>query len=236
MTGYFAVIDATWPAAATHHAGGFVLREGRGGGSRVSCASLAGPFAAADIAAAETAHRALGQPPRFMARPDEEALDAALAARGYMVHDPVVILAAPLDRLSTDVPPVTAFAHWPPLAIAREVWAATGIGPARQAIPERVAGPKAVILGRIRDRAAGAAFIATHERTAMLHALTVLPDYRRAGLARAMMAEAARWAIEAGAQELALVVTRANVAATALYRGLGFTEVGHYHYRREGQA
>ncbi|SOC13872.1 GNAT family N-acetyltransferase [Rhodobacter maris] len=236
MTDFFAVIDATWPPATTRRGGGFLVREGLGGGSRVSCASLETPFEAADIAAAEAAHRALGQEPKFMARPGEEALDAALAARGYELFDPVVIHAAPLSKLSTDVPPVTAFVHWPPLAITREVWAETGIGAERQAVMERVTGPKAAVLGRIRDRAAGAAFIALHERTAMLHALTVLPEYRRAGLARAIMAEAARWAAEAGAEDLSLVVTRANVPANALYQSLGMEVVSAYHYRREGRA
>ena len=28
------IIDATWPAAQIHHAGGFDIREGLGGGSR----------------------------------------------------------------------------------------------------------------------------------------------------------------------------------------------------------
>ncbi|MFD2175581.1 GNAT family N-acetyltransferase [Rhodobacter lacus] len=236
MTDFFAVIDATWPAAAQHRAGGFVVREGLGGGARVSCASLAGPFEAANIAAAEAAHHALGQMPKFMVRPEDRMLDAALDARGYEMFDPVVIYAAPLQRLSTNVPPVTAFAHWPPLAIVREVWAETGIGAERQAILERVTGPKIAILGRTSDRAAGAAFLALHEGTAMLHALTVLPAYRRTGLGRAIMAEAARWAIEAGAEELALVVTRANAPANALYRSLGLDAVSAYHYRRKACA
>ena len=229
----FEVIDATWPAASMRMAGGFKLREGLGGGSRVSSASLEVPFAQADITAAIAAHQALGQEPKFILRPGEGALDDALAAQGFEVFDPVVIHAAPLETLAAEVPPVTAFAHWPPLAIARDIWAEAGIGPARQAVADRVQGPKAVILGRMEDRAAGTAFIALHERTAMLHALTVLPAFRRKGLARAMMAEAARWAGAMGAARLALAVTQANGAAQALYLGLGMEPVLHYHYRRK---
>ena len=39
--------------------------------------------------------RAWGQRPLFLLRPGEEALDAALAARGYGSRDRIVILAAP---------------------------------------------------------------------------------------------------------------------------------------------
>lgn len=232
----FEVIDGTWPAASTRMAGGFAVREGLGGGSRVSCASLEAPFDAADLDAAIAAHRALGQEPKFIIRPGEEVLDAALEARGFTLFDPVVIYDAPLERLATEVPPVTAFAHWPPLAITREVWAESGIGTERQAVAERAPGPKAVILGRTSDRAAGAAFVAIHAGTAMLHALVVLPEFRRCGLARHIMAEAARWAKAEGAERLALVVTRRNEAANALYRNLGMEAACYYHYRREGHA
>ncbi|MFT3690459.1 GNAT family N-acetyltransferase [Paenirhodobacter sp.] len=229
----FDVLDATWPAAASHMAGGFRIREGRGGGSRVSSASLEVPFAEADIDSAAAAHRALGQPPKFIVRPGEEALDAALAVRGYEPFDPVTIYTAPLAALADNVPPVTAFAHWPPLAITREVWDSCGIGPSRQAVAERAPAPKVAILGRRQDRAAGAAFIAIHGGTAMLHGLVVLPAFQRMGLAAAIMAEATRWAKAEGAETLALVVTRANGPANALYTGMGMQPTSHYHYRRE---
>ena len=229
----FEVIDATWPAASVRQAGGVLIREGRGGGARVSAASLIGDLANADIDAAIAAQRDLGQEPKFMLRPGQEALDAALAERGFEAFDPVVILMADLAALPRDVPPVTAFAHWPPLAIAREIWAENGIGPARQAILDRASTPKAAVLGRSRDRAAGAAFVAIHDRIAMLHALVVAPEFRRQGLARAILAEACRWAAAEGATRLSLVVTRANTAALALYRDLGLTPVCAYHYRRE---
>ncbi len=231
----FAAIDATWPAASTRMAGGFCIREGLGGGSRVSSASLETDVAQADIAAAIAAQRTLRQEPKFMLRPGDAALDAALAAMGFELFDPVVIYAAPLAALVAEVPPVTAFAHWPPLAITREVWAQTGIGAERQAVAERATTPKAAILGRSSDRAAGAAFVARHGGIAMVHALGVLPGFRRQGLGRAMMAEACRWAQAEGAETLALVVTRANVAANALYLGMGMSAVSAYHYRREAR-
>jgi ribosomal protein S18 acetylase RimI-like enzyme len=40
-----------------------------------------------------------------------------------------------------------------------------------------------------------------------------------------------RWALENGARNVALAVTRANVAANELYEALGMNVVGSYHYR-----
>ena len=228
-----ALIDATWPAAQTVTAGGFRLRIGQGGGSRVSSATLDLPLDQADIDAAIACHRAHHQTPLFMIRTPEDALDAALAARGFALQDPTVEYRAPLETLAGDIPPVTAFAHWPPLAIATDLWAENGIGPERQAIMARAAGPKTCILGRSQDRAAGVAFVAIHDRTAMLHALVIADRMRRQGLARHMLREASRWALAQGAHDLSLVVRTDNAPAVALYQALGMTRGRQYHYRIE---
>ena len=47
-----------------------------------------------------------------------------------------------------------------------------------------------------------------------------------------MMRQAALWAVEQGAQELAVLCTTANNAANGLYKSLGFSAKGHYHYRQ----
>lgn len=231
MTDPFAVIEATWPAAALHRAGPWLLREGRGGGKRVSAASAIGAWQDSDIATAEAAQADLGQDRLFMLRPDEAALDAALAARGYRIVDPVVILAAPVGTVAGPPPPMTTFPIWPPLAIMRDIWAEGGIGAQRLAVMDRARAPKTAILGRINDRAAGTAFVALHRRTAMLHALHVVPDQRRQGIAAQMMRAAACWAQDQGADEFSVVVTAANTGALALYASLGLAIVGHYHYR-----
>lgn len=226
---------AGWPPAATSSAGGFVIRDGAGGGSRVSAATPSGDTW--DILAAESAMRALNQPPLFQITPQDSALDTDLAARGYTLQDESTFLIAPTARIGAEPPkPVSAFAVWPPLAIQRDLWSEGGIGPARLAVMARAAQPKAAILGRIRDRAAGTGFVAIHDGIAFVHALHVLPEFRRLGLAHHMMRRAARWARAEGADWLALVVTRANAPAQALYRGMGMAETTHYHYRRAPSA
>ena len=232
MNAILSLLDATWPAAALSRTGAFAIREGQGGGSRVSAATVEGPFGPEDIMAAEAAQEALGQTGLFMVLGGQQALDDALAARGYRVKDPVVIYAAQTATLADPAPaPMSAFTIWPPLEIMRDLWAEGGIGPARVAVMDRAAGPKTAIMGRVKDRVAGVAFVSVVENRAMLHALHVAPGLRRQGSAVNIMRAAALWAQDRGATELFLAVTKANEAANALYASLGMQIVENYHYR-----
>lgn len=229
----YSVIDGTWPAASTSAVGAFVIREGQNGGSRVSAASTDHAVAIADISAAESAMQALNQPRLFQIRDGQSDLDDALAARGYEVIDPVNMWAAPVDAIATQFPPpVTAFAVWEPLAIQIDTWAKGDIGPGRIAVMNRAPGPKSALLGRLNDSPAGAAFVAIHDGTAMVHAVYVLPHQRKQGMARWFMRLAAFWARDNGARTLSAVCTQDNAAANALYSELGMTLVGQYHYRK----
>ncbi len=228
-----ALTGATWPPAAIRRVGPWAIRQGQGGGQRVSAANAAGGWTEADIPAAEEAMAALGQDLLFVIWDGDAALDAALAARGYRVNDPVVAYAAPSAALAEPAPPfLTTFPHWPPLGIATALWAEAGTGPARLAVMERAAGPKCAILGRTGDRAAGVAFVACHDTAAMLHALEVAPQLRRQGVAHNIMRAAAAWAQDHGATTLIVLVTQANAGARALYASLGMVVVGQYHYRK----
>lgn len=221
------VMEATWPPASRRNLGPFTLRDGAGGGKRVSAASLDGPFGGADLDTLEAAMDA----PLMLVRAGEDALDAALDARGWRVVDPVVAYAAPIASLTADLPGLTAFPHWPPLEIARSIWSEGGIGPARIAVMARAQGARTALLGRLDDRPAGVAFVACHGAEAMVHALEVKQSQRRKGLGRNLLHAAANWAAERGATRLSLVVTRQNAAARALYTRLGMQVVGEYHYR-----
>ena len=229
-----AVVDSTWPPAEMIEAAPFLLRRGGGGGKRVSSAStLRGAVTAAEIDAAEAAMRAMDQVPLFSIRPGDEALDAALESRGYEVVDPVwiyVMKTADMAALPKANERVSVPA-WEPLAMQREIWAAGGIGQARIAVMERVAGEKTSLIGRFDNAPGGTAFLALSGKVAMLHALEVLPEARGRGMGRAMMIDAARWALRHGADEISVVVTRENTGGNALYRALGMEQVGQYHYR-----
>jgi ribosomal protein S18 acetylase RimI-like enzyme len=228
------VVDGTWPAARYFDSGPFTLRLGHDGGQRVSAASANGPATAAEIGAAERSMRALDQARLFMITAQDGALDAALAARGYAVKDPVTMFACPVETLAVQgTKDLTAIRTEAPLEVMKEIWSAGGIGKGRLAVMSRAKGPKTYLLGRVDDRAAGAGFVALHGKTAMLHALEILPEHRRKGLGRAMTTAAAAWALENGAETFSLIAISANQAACGLYRQLGMQAVGHYHYRKK---
>lgn len=228
----FDAIDGTWPAARLLRAGPWLLRDGRGGGKRVSAATAIAPVRDDDITQAEAGMAELGQPPLFMLRDGDETLDAMLAARGYGIIDPVTVYACPVDRLcDLAIPRVTVFKIWEPLAIELEIWAQGGIGPDRVAVMQRVTGPRTSLLGRLNEKPAAAAFVAIHDGIAMVHAVEVLPHQRQQGMGRWIMRAAAFWARTNGAHTLSVMCTDANIGACRLYSSLGMPAVGHYHYR-----
>ncbi|MDH2326681.1 GNAT family N-acetyltransferase [Cereibacter sp. SYSU M97828] len=200
-----AAMEATWPPARRWREGPWTLRDGAGGGKRVSAATLEG---APDGSF----------PPLVMIRPGEEALDAALAH--YAAVDPTLIYTAPVAALAG----AGVDATWPPPPGALAIWAAGGIGPARVAVMERARGAALIVPG-------GAAFVAVDGDVAMIHAVEVAPESRRRGLGLGLLAGAAEWAGRQGARDLALAVTRANRPARALYERAGMVRAGHYHYR-----
>lgn len=227
------VVDGTWPAADFRREGPWMIREGQGGGQRVSAATAVDPVTEADIPRAEAAMQALGQPRLFMIRKGDEALDAALEARGYKVVDPVNLYVAPVADVATERPPrITTFTVWEPLAIQIDMWAEGGIGPGRIAVMHRARGPKTSLIGRLNDHPGGTGFVAIHDGIAMVHALEVLEHQRKQGMGRYFMREAAFWAQANGATHLAVVCTQGNAGANALYSSLGMTLVGQYHYRK----
>ncbi|WP_170467278.1 GNAT family N-acetyltransferase [Ruegeria arenilitoris] len=231
-----AVVDGTWPAARYETLGPFQLRQGLGGGSRVSAASAMGPASEDEITAAEEAMCAMGQRPFFCLRPGDEVLDQKLADRGYDILDPVNIYECPVDHLADQpIPKVTAFTIWSPLAIMVEIWAQAGIGPERLAVMDRAKGPKTGLLLRHSDKPAGTGFVAIHDGIAMVHALEILPEHRRQGLGQWAMRKAAFWAKEKGAHTLSVICTKANDGANGLYRALGMEISGEYHYRHLAQ-
>ena len=222
----YAALEATWPPQSSHRAGPFRLRDGAGGGKRVSAAVLEGAYS-------DAALDDLGDLPLFQLQAGQDQLDNALYGRGYSLIDPTVLYSAPIEQIAEKPRPVSLLDAWPPLAIQRQIWADGGVGPARVDVMMRACDPKYSFVARFQNRAAGTAFAAIHDGIAMLHALQVEPDFLRQGVARYMVRGIAYWAQQNGAQVFALAVTQANTSARALYSQLGMTEAGAYHYREK---
>ncbi|MEM7190044.1 MAG: GNAT family N-acetyltransferase [Pseudomonadota bacterium] len=229
------VLAATWPAAETLESDGWRLRRGDGGGQRVSAAVWAGQGApgAAEIAEAGAAMRKWGQKPLFQVADDPDA-DAALHTAGFALRDTTVLYSAPSAALTGEAAHIAAAyrATFAP-AILEGVWDAGGIGPSRRAVMARAAGPSVYLMSRVGDRPCAGAFLAVDGDIAMIHAIEVLPNYRRHGAARLLIEAGARFAVDHGASWMSLAVTEANAPARALYEKLGMTAVATYHYRVE---
>lgn len=228
----FAAIDATWPPARQFSEAGWTFREGRGGGKRVSAATALGPVTETQVTQAEERMREMNQLPLFMLRDKDASLDGLLQERAYEVVDPVQVLCSPVTALTdVPIPPVTTFTIWEPLAIMAEIWAKGGIGPARLDVMSRPS-TKTAILARWNQKPAGVAFAAVVGDIAMVHAVEVLESQRRQGVAQWIMREAAHWAQAQNATTIAVLCTKANTPALALYSRLGFAPAGQYHYRK----
>lgn len=228
-----AAIRATWPPSALGTIGPFDLPAERAGTRRATSARLRPGAAAAadDVAAVEAA-----RPGTVFGTIDgaEDALAALLRARGYAEGGISDLMAGPVAPLLGDLPPVSGFAHWPPLAICGALWDAHGNDAVRRAPMHRAPGPRAALVLRHADRAAGALFCAVHDGLAVLHMVLTLPQFRRQGVGHVGLRHAAHWAAGAGATHLVLPVESSNAAAIALYRRAGLERRGGYRYWSKG--
>jgi GNAT superfamily N-acetyltransferase len=225
------VINSTWPAFNEKHHMGWTIQEGAGGGKRVSSAKMA-QINLPDVGAAEYAMHQLRQDKLFMIRDGDHDLDKALEALNYCVIDPSTIYVCETAQIAPETLPLAqSYAVWEPLQIMHEIWSAGNIGKNRVSVMHRVRGDKTGLLARDGDTAAGTAFIALDDEIAMVHAVEVLKSCRRKGVARKLMAQAAKWAKARGAIYMSLITTDRNVAANSLYQSMGMLPIAKYHYR-----
>ena len=81
------------------------------------------------------------------------------------------------------------------------------------------------VIAKIGTRIAGYAIAFVGDRSAEIDSLAVLPEYRRRGVARALMNALLRQLSRSRIRICSLVVRRSNKAAIGLYRGFGFARV-----------
>ena len=228
----FDTIDLTWPAEEFLELPEWKLRRSIKGGKRVSAASIIKKSGIPDIKFVENTLAEWCQDKLFMIKSGENSFDEALKSLGYFVVDPTNIWSISAEALSAQqIPLVTAFSIFPPLAIQREIWKANGIDASRIEIMDRVKKPKTTIFGRINAKPAASAFVAVANKIAMVHALIVDHKCQRQGMGTFVMQKVGAWAHQQGAESVAVLCTKQNQSANNFYKTLGMRVIGEYHYR-----
>jgi [ribosomal protein S18]-alanine N-acetyltransferase len=80
-------------------------------------------------------------------------------------------------------------------------------------------------VAKVRGRIAGYAVACAEKRNSEIASLAVHPDYRRLGVADALMRHLLRDLRAAGARRVELMVRTGNIAGAQLYRSFGFRRV-----------
>ncbi|HZB49415.1 MAG TPA: GNAT family N-acetyltransferase [Mycobacteriales bacterium] len=232
---------AGWPAPQTRWLGRWLLRAAAGFTGRAnSVLPLGGPDRPLDAALAEVAawYGERGLPARVVIpTPAREALDAALAARGWTAYNPTEVLTADVGVTLARLP---ARADLPPVAVedtAADDWVAAyhyrGGGELPQVGRAILAGARQPGFAVVRQGGAVLAIAraSVDEGWVGVTAVEVDPGHRRRGLASHVTRELLRWAAERGATSAYLQVAADNAPALALYHRLGFARHHRYHYR-----
>ena len=228
----FETIDLTWPAKEFLELPEWKLRKSIKGGKRVSAVTAIGKSGIPAIQFVENTLEEWCQDKLFMIKAGENSLDEALKKRGYYIVDPTNIWSISSKVLTMQqIPPVTAFSIFPPLAIQRELWIANGINASRIEIMDRVKTPKTTIFGRINAKPAASAFVAVANKMAMVHALIVDHKCQRQGMGKFVMQKVGDWADQLGAKSVVVLCTKKNQSANNFYKSLGMRVIGEYHYR-----
>ena len=226
------MLEDTWPPKKVIRLDDWTIRISEGAGKRASAISLEGIWEETSFKRLKNLLKKLGKSEIFMVYQSDSLFEKELNERNYKVFDKSCVFEiAVAELIKTEAPPVTMFSIWPPLQIQKELWITNGISWQRQAVMDRARKPKTSILGRWNDNPIASAFVAKSGDVAFLHALVVDKNFRRQGVARALMRHAGQWATKHNCARLMVVTTETNSAANSLYTSLEFQLVNKYHYR-----
>ncbi len=226
-----------WPAGETCDVDGWLWRYSGGGSQRansVSALEYRGDNVERTIDAVEKLYRDRTAPVRFqvgfpLSQPDD--LDQRLAARGYVIHDPVTTLIKPV--VATAMPSNVVLKTTP-----SEGWLSVYLSnvtpdrrPFASAILARVP-PPCVFAEALLDGHVIATALGVYCReTVIAECVGTAPAARRQGAAAAVMHALEAWSREQGAHTIGLQAVTTNAPAQGLYASLGYKAAGTYHYR-----
>ena len=229
---FLKLLEDTWPPGEVIHFDNWTIRISNGAGKRASAISLEGVWEEASFIRLKKFLKRLGKSEIFMIYQSGSLFEKELNNRNYQVFDKSCIFEISVSELiKNEPPPISMFSIWPPLEIQKQLWNSNGVGWQRQAVMNRANQIKTSILARWDDNPVASAFIAKSGNVAFLHALVVEQNFRRQGVARALIRYAGQWADKNNCARLMVVTTEANSAANSLYTSLKFQLVNKYHYR-----
>ena len=233
-----------WPALRQVLLGGWVLRFSEGLTRR---ANSANPLAAqrrdadAMIADCEVLYSHHRQSTIFrLPSLIESVLDERLAARGYSVEGPSLVLYGEIGALVARRDPAISLLPRPSAqwldAMARLQRHTANEADLYRQIVDRLAVPAAFAALCEDGGVAALGYAANHNGLVCYQSLATDPARQRRGHARRIIASLAGWAADRGATGACLEVEAGNTPARALYAALGFEELYRYHYRRQSPA
>jgi GNAT superfamily N-acetyltransferase len=168
-------------------------------------------------------------------------LDARLAAAGYAMVTPSLVLTGRLDA------PLEPLPLPPSLEIDLETRATTAVmqatsdprwdsatRAARAALFARIRRPLAFCVAREGGEPAGGGLAVIVEGLAAISAMRTQTPHRGRGVAAAVLARLLQWARAMGAEQAFLQVEAANAPARSLYARAGFLPRYGYWYREQG--
>ncbi len=246
-----------WPALESSTADGWVLRSSGGvtqransiwpvrdaGDAGVGDNSAGNPTVA--LRMAENWYAARRQPVIFQLtrRPENAALEEFLGAQGYSRQSETIIMTAAAQSdvpvPSTSAPSMdfnVSCADAPDEEWLDSWWSVDGRGgAAEKQLGQGILTAAPSIYAAARNSAGDV--IGTGRLTMLdgwggVYCMGTHPDFRRQGVAAAILQELKKAASAAGAGRLWLMVTAANVGAQELYAAAGFAEEARYHYRQ----
>jgi GNAT superfamily N-acetyltransferase len=232
-----------WPALEEELVGSWRLRFAQGVTKRANSVLTVGPEHGGDLGGdeladwidrVEAAYGGRGLPPQFQVTDAcwPSRLPSLLTARGYVEHDPTLILAAPIVAAATEGAwrvEVTSS----PVEAWFDTWSAIdgrGGEDVARVILRRIELPCAFASCLDADGVAGVGLGVLDGEWLGVYCMGTRPRSRRRGCARAVLAGLGTWALEHGARHAYLLVGEANSTALRLYRSAGFDRGGRYTY------
>lgn len=231
-----------WPALEAVEIDGWLARASAGGSVRansVSALDYSGRDLDASIARVVAFYRAKGARPRFTITDVSlpTGLDAALAAGGWRHRGDHLTMTkhlAGVARSDGHACGITIVRHDHPTPGWYRVYLEGLSGDRRDVAPrlvERVPAPCCFFSGFRDGRVVASGLSVLDGAVASVQCMATLPEARRAGMARAVLAAIEAYAWDGGARHLYLQADAANIAAISLYRSVGFDVAGRYHAR-----